>query len=64
MSMHPAHWIALGMFLTGIATQIAGLQHGWHDATTPAFVSGVIMNAGSIIVAAASGKLFPGGSQK
>lgn len=56
--MQAGHYVALGMFLTSLATQIGGLQHGWHDAATPTFVSGIVMNIGSIIVAAASGKLF------
>lgn len=47
------------MFLTGLATQISALNN-WHQAIeSPGFIAGVIMNTGSIIVAAASGRLFP-----
>jgi hypothetical protein len=60
MKVSIVHWLALGMFLTGMATQVSSLP-SWHDATSPVFISGVIMNLGSIIVAAASGKLFPTG---
>jgi len=55
--MKPVHWIAIGMFLTGLSAQLGGLQHGWRDALTPLWVSGVISQAGSIIVALNSGRI-------
>jgi hypothetical protein len=56
--MNKVYILAFGMFLVGLATQIGGLEHGWHDALTPQFVSGVILNVGSIVVAACTGKLI------
>ena len=52
-----AHWIAIGMFLTSLATQISGLQHGWRDAISPSFIAGVIMNIGSIAIALGTKKI-------
>lgn len=58
LKMSAVHWIALGMFLSGLATQMSSLP-SWSAATNPVFIAGVIMNLGSVIVAAASGKIFP-----
>jgi len=58
MKLTAAHGLALGMFLTGMAAQLSSLPT-WGEATSPLFISGVIMNLGSVIVASASGKLFP-----
>lgn len=63
MKITPLHWLAFGMFLTGLAAQISSLS-SWSDLSSPVFIAGLLMNAGSIIVAAASGKLFPDGAQK
>lgn len=60
--MQVAHWVAIGMFCTSLATQIGGLQHGWHDAVTPTFVSGLVMNIGSIAIALGTGKIQMGGN--
>jgi hypothetical protein len=54
--MTKKHWIAVGLFLTGVASLVAGVD-GWQECIEPSFVAGVILNAGSVIVAAASDKL-------
>lgn len=51
--MTSGHWLAVGLFLTGLATQVQSL-HAWSEVWSPAFVSGAVLNLGSVIVAAAS----------
>ena len=46
--MSAGHWLAIGLVLSGIATQIQGL-HSWGEVTSPAFVSGLILNIGGVI---------------
>lgn len=47
--MTAAHWLALGLFISGLATQVQGL-HSWSEVSSPAFVSGAMLNLGGIIV--------------
>lgn len=51
--MSGGHWIALGTFLVGLATQAQGL-HSWSEFTSVPFVCGIVMNLGSVIIAMAS----------
>lgn len=55
MKWEPKHTAILGALLVTLATQIGGLQHGWRDATSPQFVSGLLMS-----VATTLGALFMG----
>jgi hypothetical protein len=48
--VQPRHALAIGMFLSGLATAIGGLRD-FQDALTPSFVSGVLMQLGGAIVA-------------
>lgn len=57
MRFTPKHWMALGLFLTGVATQMGGLT-SWRDCTSITFFAGIVMQLGSVLVAAASDKLF------
>lgn len=51
MQIQPTHWVVIAGQLATFATMIGGLQHGWHDATTPTFVSAVIMQVATLIIA-------------
>ena len=58
--MTSKHYAILAAFLTAVAIQIGGLEHGWHDATTPQFVSGLLLQLGTTV-----GALFmPAPAQK
>lgn len=45
------HWAIVGALLVAIGTQLGGLEHGWHDAATPAFIGGVVVQIGTTIAA-------------
>ena len=47
------HWAIVCTMLAAIGTQLAGMDHGWHDAQTPTFIGGVILS-----VATTLGALF------
>lgn len=51
--MSKGHWLAIGLLLTGFATQIQGL-HTWTEMLTPAFLSGMLLNIGGVITAMVS----------
>lgn len=42
--------VGLAMFLSGIGTQLAGVEHGWVDVLTPTFVSGFIIQMSGFII--------------
>lgn len=42
--------VGLAMFLSGIGTQLAGVEHGWVDVVTPTFVSGFIIQISGFII--------------
>lgn len=44
--------VLLGL-MTAIGTQISGMQHGWHDAMTPQYVGGLLLQ-----IATTLGALF------
>lgn len=48
--MTSKHWAAIGLFLAGAAATMSSL-HSWSEATSPAFVAGLLAQAGSAIVA-------------
>ena len=45
------HFVILGALLVAVGTQLAGLEHGWKDAATPAFLGGLLMQVGTTIAA-------------
>lgn len=49
------HWASIGLFLSGVASTLAAL-HSWDEAKTPAFVAGVLMQAGGAVFALFSDK--------
>lgn len=51
MDMQTKHYAILAALLVTIGTQIAGLAHGWHDATTPTFVGGLVLQIGTTLAA-------------
>jgi hypothetical protein len=53
------HWVIIGAMLVAIGTQLGGLEHGWVDAKSPAFISGLLIQIGTTIAA-----LFVGAPQK
>ena len=44
------HWTILTAFLTGVGSQLSALPD-WHDAMTPLFLGGVIVQIGSLLMA-------------
>ena len=46
--MNGKHWTVIAAALSALALQIGGL-HNWHDALTPAFVSGAVLAIGTAI---------------
>lgn len=54
-SLRPAHYVAFGMFLTGLAAQMNGV-HAWSEVYSPSFVSGVVLNAGGLLITLFSDK--------
>lgn len=53
--LEPKHYFLLAGFLTSLAVQIGGLQHGWHDATSPQFISGLIAEIATLLGALYAG---------
>ena len=51
MKLQPSHWVAIGGQIVSLGTLVAGLQHGWRDAVTPTFISAVIMQIGTLLIA-------------
>lgn len=49
--MQTKHWMIVAAMLVAIGTQFGGLEHGWRDATTPAFIGGLLMSMGTTIAA-------------
>lgn len=56
--MQAKHWLAIGLFLVGLAGVVGSLDH-WSDAIKPSFVAAVLTQAGGAIVA-----LFTGAPKK
>lgn len=40
------HWAVLAMMVSSVGMQLAGLD-GWHEASRPAFVSGLLLTIGA-----------------
>lgn len=45
------HWIVIGAMFVALGTQLGSLEHGWADATSPAFIGGLIIQVGTTIAA-------------
>lgn len=45
------HWALLGAMLVAFGTQLSGLEHGWADALTPAFIGGMLISMGTTVAA-------------
>lgn len=43
--------VGLALFLSGIATQLGGLEHGWIDVTNIKFVAGMMVQLSGFILA-------------
>jgi hypothetical protein len=54
--MEGKHWTLLAMILGGLGTALAGLTHGWIDATTPTFWGGLLVMASGAILAVFTAK--------
>lgn len=59
MNLQTKHYAVIGAMLIALGTQLAGLEHGWADATSPAFIGGLLMQIGTTVAA-----LFVGAPQK
>lgn len=47
--MEMKHVMILIGFLSGLGLALGGLQHGWHDALTPQFVGGQLVELATLI---------------
>ena len=61
--MTSGHLLAMGMFLTGLATTAQGL-HSWREFTSVPFVMGAVMQLGSVFIAMASKQVGRDPSQR
>ena len=59
LNFQPKHFAILAALLVAIGTQVGGMEHGWHDALTPAFIGGLCIQVGTTLAA-----LFVGAPQK
>lgn len=59
INLEPKHWAVIAAMLAALGTQLGGMQHGWHDALTPSFVSGILIQIGTTI-----GAIFVGAPRK
>lgn len=59
MKLETKHWAVIAAMLIAVGTQIGGMEHGWHDALSPGFVSGLLIQVGTTLAA-----LFVGAPQK
>lgn len=53
--LEPKHYLLLSGFLGALAIQIGGLQHGWHDAVSPSFVAGLLLQISTMLAALYAG---------
>lgn len=53
--LEPKHYMLLSGFIGALAIQIGGLQHGWHDAVSPAFVAGLLLQISTMLGALYAG---------
>lgn len=53
------HYMVIAAMLASIGTQLSGLEHGWQDATSPAFIGGLLLSLGTTVAA-----IFVGAPQK
>lgn len=51
MSLEVKHWAVVAGLLTGVATQLLTVQHGWADIATPGFVAGLMIQVATVISA-------------
>ena len=42
--------VGLALFISGLAAQLGGMQHGWVDALTPMFVAGMMVQLSGFIL--------------
>jgi len=49
-----AHWTALALVLAGIGAMVVNMKD-WHEALTPAFVGGVVVQMAGVLRAIYSG---------
>ena len=48
-NLEPKHFAVIAAMLVALGTQLGGMQHGWKDAITPGFVSGILIQIGTTI---------------
>lgn len=51
MNLETKHYAILAAMLVAIGTQVSGMQHGWHDAISPGFVGGLLIQIGTTVAA-------------
>lgn len=54
-SMKAVHWVALAMFLGGLATQLSAM-HSWSEIRSPQSIAGVLLNVSGTLIAMFSEK--------
>jgi hypothetical protein len=66
MTSRQTGWIlilaAFGTFLLGVGPTVSDLQD-WHGASNPEIVGKLLMQLGTVILAAVGGKLLPNGDR-
>lgn len=50
MNFLKRHGLTIALFLAGLGAMLSGLT-SWHDATTPAFIAGVLIQISAVIKA-------------
>lgn len=45
------HWLVIAALLTGLATQLSALEHGWIEAATPRFIGGLLLQVVTAVTA-------------
>ena len=59
LNLQAKHYAVIAAMIVAVGTQLAGLEHGWIDAQTPAFIGGVLIQIGTTLAA-----MFVGAPQK
>ena len=59
MNWKTSHTMIIGALLVALGTQLAGLEHGFQDALTPAFIGGLLVQIGTTVGAMLIGSPLP-----
>lgn len=51
MQLEAKHYLVLAALCSAVSVQLAGLEHGWKDAMTPAFIGGMLAQIATTVTA-------------